>query len=60
MSFWSLTLKSLRSVLQPLKPQFFHRLEAISQDSEHQAERHAIEDALASLSFLKSAKSGIA
>jgi hypothetical protein len=38
----------------------FKRLEAISRGTNHQAERQAIEDALASLRVLKSEKSGIA
>jgi hypothetical protein len=49
--FWSLTPKSYESELQPHA--IFNRLQAISQGSNHTAERQAIEDALASLRVLK-------
>jgi hypothetical protein len=51
--FWSLTPKSYESELQPQETAIFNRLQAISQGSNHSAERQAIEDALASLRVLK-------
>jgi hypothetical protein len=45
--------EKLKQRVQAAETKIFQRLQAISQESDHQAERQAIEDGLSSLRFLK-------
>src|SRR2546425_11815189 len=51
--FWRLDPETLRERVAAAETAIFNRLQAISQGSNHTAERQAIEDALASLRVLK-------